>query len=150
MARPVSRAARFFSHDIGKPAMSKLLVVFCLAMAALVVDGTGFARAQAPGGNITVVTIIDVLSNANVPQNVESSGALLDKLAVDTQQSPGVVSFKILRDAARANHFIILGVWKDMKSFEAYSGAESTRAFRQAFQPKLGGPFDERVYIDLK
>src|ERR1035438_4406338 len=120
--------------------MSKLLIVFYVAMATLVLGASGSARAQAAAGNITVVTIIDVLSNANVPQNVESSGALLDKLAADAQQSPGVVSFKILRDGARANHFIILGVWKDMKSFEAYSGAESTRAFRQAFQSKLGGP----------
>jgi len=97
-----------------------------------------------------MVTIIDVLSNANVPQNVENSNALLNKLAADTQQAPGLVSFKILRDAGRTNHFIIFGVWKDMKSFEDYSGAETTRAFRQAFQPRLGGPFDERLYIDLK
>jgi len=52
--------------------------------------------------------------------------------------------------SSRNIHFIILGVWKDMQSFEAYSGAETTRAFRQAFQPRLGGPFDERIYIDLK
>ena len=130
--------------------MLKLLIVFCLATATLVVGASGSARAQTPAGNVTVVTIIDVLSNANIPQNVESAGALLDKLAADARQSPGVVSFKILREAARANHFIILGVWKDMQSFEAYSGAETTRAFRQAFQPRLGGPFDERIYIDLK
>jgi quinol monooxygenase YgiN len=130
--------------------MSKILAALCLATIGLVIDASSTARAQAPSGNVTVVTIIDVLSNANVPQNVESSNALLDKLAADTAQSPGVVSFKILRDSARTNHFIILGVWKDMKSFESYSGAESTRAFRTAFQPKLGGPFDERIYIDLK
>ena len=118
-------------------------------MAALI-NAPGFAQAQAPAGNVTVVTIIDVLSNANVPQNVENSNALLNKLAADAQQAPGVVSFKILREARRANHFIIFGVWKDMQAFEAYSGAETTRAFRQAFQPKLGGPFDERIYIDLK
>jgi quinol monooxygenase YgiN len=130
--------------------MSKLLIALCLATAALVIDASCPARAQAATGNVTVVTIIDVMSNANVPQNVESSNALLDKLAADAQQSPGLVSFKVLRDATRTNHFIILGVWKDMKSFETYSGAEATRAFRQAFQPKLGGPFDERIYIDLK
>ena len=130
--------------------MLKLLIVFCLATATLVVDASGSAGAQIPAGNVTVVTIIDVLSNTNIPQNVESAGALLDKLAADARQSPGVVSFKILREATRANHFIILGVWKDMQSFEAYSGAETTRAFRQAFQPRLGGPFDERIYIDLK
>jgi hypothetical protein len=37
-----------------------------------------------------------------------------------------------------------------MKSFDDYTGAEATRTFRQALQSKLGGPFDERVYIDLK
>jgi quinol monooxygenase YgiN len=129
--------------------VSKLFLAICLAMATLI-DASGSAQAQSPAGNVTVVTIIDVLSNANVPQNVENSNALLNKLAADTQQAPGVVSFKILRDAGRANHFIILGAWKDMQAFETYSGAETTRAFRQAFQPKLGGPFDERIYIDLK
>jgi quinol monooxygenase YgiN len=130
--------------------MLKLSMMIGLATAALVIDASGTARAQSPAGNITVVTIIDVLSNANVPQNVENSNALLNKLAADTQQAPGLASFKILRDASRANHFIILAVWKDMKSFEDYSGAEATRAFRQAFQPRLGGPFDERIYVDLK
>jgi quinol monooxygenase YgiN len=130
--------------------MLKLFLAICLATATLVIDASGSAQAQSPAGNITVVTLIDVLSNANVPQNVESSNALLNKLAADTQRAPGCVSFKILRDASRANHFIIFAVWKDMKSFEDYSGAETTRAFRQAFQPKLGGPFDERIYIDLK
>jgi quinol monooxygenase YgiN len=130
--------------------MFKLFLAICLAAAVLVIDASGAARAQSPAGTVTVVTIIDVLSNANVPQNVENSNALLNKLAADTQQATGLVSFKILRDAGRANHFIIFGVWKDMKAFEAYSGAETTREFRQAFQPKLGGPFDERIYIDLK
>ena len=128
----------------------KHFLAICAAMAALVVGASGAAQAQSATGNVTVVTIIDVLSNANVPQNVESSNALLNKLTADTQQAPGLVSFKVLREAGRANHFIIFAVWKDMKSFDDYSGTETTRAFRQAFQPRLGGPFDERIYIDLK
>jgi quinol monooxygenase YgiN len=130
--------------------MSKLFLAICLVTSTFVMGVPNAAWAQSPSGSITVVTIIDVLSNANVPQNVENSNALLNKLAGDALQMPGVVSFKILREASRANHFIVFGVWKDMQSFEAYSGAETTRAFRQAFQPKLGGPFDERIYIDLK
>jgi len=125
-------------------------LAICAATFLLGITASGTAGAQSPAGNVTVVTIIDVLSNANVPQNVETSNALLAKLATDTQQAPGLVSFKVVREAGRANHFIILSVWKDMKSFEEYGGAEATRAFRQAFQPRLGGPFDERVYIDLK
>ncbi len=128
----------------------KQWLVAGMTAVVLIIGTAGAAGAQAPAGNVTVVTIIDVLSNANVPQNVENSNALLNKLAADTQQAPGLVSFKILRDANRTNHFIILGVWKDMQSFDAYSAADTTRAFRTAFQPKLGGPFDERVYIDLR
>lgn len=130
--------------------ISKVFLTICLTAATLAIDASGAARAQLPAGNITVVTIIDVLSNANVAQNVENSNALLNKLAADTQQAPGFVSFKILRDAGRSNHFIIFAVWQDMKSFEDYRASETTRAFRQAFQPKLGGPFDERIYVDLK
>ena len=60
------------------------------------------------------------------------------------------MNFKLLHDASRSNHFVIMGIWQDMKSFETYSGAETTKQFRQAFQPRQGGPFDERVYVDLK
>jgi quinol monooxygenase YgiN len=130
--------------------MSKYLWAVCVATLALVIGASGTAGAQAPSGNVTIVTIIDVLSNANVPQNVENSNALLNKLAADAQKAPGNVSFKVLREASRANHFIIFAVWKDTKSFEDYRASETTRAFREAFQPKMGGPFDERVYTDLK
>ena len=128
----------------------KYSMVIGAAAAMFVLGGWGAASAQTPTGNVTVVTLVDVLSNANVARNVDDSNALLNKLTADVQQAPGLVSFKVLREASRANHFIIFAVWKDMQSFEAYSGLESTRAFRQAFQPRLGGPFDERIYIDLK
>ena len=108
------------------------------------------APAPATTGPVTSVTLLDVLSNANVPQNVENSNALLQKLVADSQKLPGAVSIKVLRESARSNHFIILAVWQDMKSYELYTGAETTRAFRQAMGPRMGGPFDERLYIDLK
>ena len=111
---------------------------------------TAPVRAQAPSGPVTVLTIIDVVPNYAMAQNVETSAALLGKLAADTQHAPGVVSFKILQDATRSNHFVIEAVWKDRQSFDAYSGADTTKQFRQAFQPRQGGPFDERVYVDLK
>jgi quinol monooxygenase YgiN len=107
------------------------------------------AQAPAPAGNVTVLTIVDVSPDYAMPGNVAKSAVLLAKLAADTQQRPGLVSFKILRDARRDNHFVIEAVWKDMQSFELYSGADTTRAFRTAFQPGAGGPFDERVYVDL-
>lgn len=120
-------------------------VVFSLPLAAPLT-----AQAQDTTGDVTVITIIDVVPDYAMPRNVEKSAILLKKLQEDTQQAPGLVSFRILRDFKRDNHFVIESKWKDMASFELYSGAATTRAFREAFQPGEGGPFDERVYIDLK
>jgi quinol monooxygenase YgiN len=129
--------------------VKQMMAAFAVA-AGLALGASAPAHAQPATGSVTVVTILDVLSNANVPQNVENSNALLNKLAADTEHAPGLVSFKVLRDAGRANHYIVMAVWKDMKSFEDYRATEGTRAFRQALQPRLGGPFDERIYVDLK
>lgn len=126
------------------------LTMLCAAMVASMLAPSGMARAQPPAGEIKVLTIIDVIPDYAMPQNVETSAALLDRLAADTRHAPGLLSFRILRDATRPNHFVIEGVWTDMKSFERYSGAGTTRGFRQAFQPRQGGPFDERIYVDLK
>ncbi len=122
----------------------------CAAVMAATLGTRPLALAQPAVGDVTVLTIIDVVPDFAMPRNVETSASLLGKLAAETQHAPGLVSFKILRDAARPNHFVIDSVWQDMKSFDMYSGAETTRAFRQAFQPGQGGPFDERVYVDLK
>lgn len=108
------------------------------------------AQAQTPQGLVTVLTILDVVPNYAMAQNVETSAALLRKLSEDTQAAPGRISFQVLVDASRPNHFVILGVWKDMQSFAAYTATDTTRTFRQALAPRQGGPFDERIYVDLK
>ena len=130
--------------------ISKNLLGLCAALGASILSTPVIAYAQAPTVKVTVLTIIDVIPDYAVANNVEASVALLGKLAADTQHAPGVVSFKILRDAQRDNHFVITGIWKDLKSYQLYSGAQTTLAFRREFGPKEAGPFDERIYIDLK
>jgi quinol monooxygenase YgiN len=120
------------------------------ALGALIVSAPIAAIAQQPTVDITVVTILDVIPDYAVAHNTENSVKLLGELAADTQHAPGLVSFRILRDAQRDNHFVMVSVWKDMKSFQLYTGAQTTLAFRKAFQPMEAGPFDERIYIDLK
>jgi quinol monooxygenase YgiN len=129
----------------------KLLVRLAVAAVALTLGTAGMAQtpAAAPSGPVTVLTIVDVVPDYAMPNNVAKSAALLSQLATNTQGSPGLISFKILRDAHRDNHFVIEAVWKDMPSFDMYSAAVATRAFRTAFQPGAGGPFDERVYVDV-
>ena len=127
---------------------------YCVFVTYVLMIGLLFGRldavcAQAPAGDVTVVTILDVVPDYSIPHNVDGARASLRTLAEQTQHAPGLVSFKVLQDAGRTNHFVILAVWKDRQSFDAYSGADATRAFRQAFQPRQGGPFDERVYTGL-
>ena len=129
---------------------AKSFLGLCAGAIVWTLGTPGLALAQTAVGGVTVLTIIDVVSDYAMPQNVEKSATLLSKLAAETQHAPGLVSFKILRDATRPNHFVIDSVWKDMKSFDMYSAAETTRAFRQAFQPGQGAPFDEGIYVDLK
>jgi quinol monooxygenase YgiN len=123
---------------------------FALCMAAPLRAQTPPTQTPPPAGPITVLTILDVVPNYAMPQNVENSSALLKKLAADTQGAPGLISFKVEVDASRSNHFIILGEWKDMQSFATYSGSDTTKAFRTAFAPRQGGPFDERIYAEMK
>jgi len=135
----------------GNKSMTSKFFVSVFAVAIAVTLGTPrLAQAQTAAGDVTVLTIIDVVSDRAVPGNVEKSVTLMSKLAADTQHAPGVVSFKILQDATRPNHFMIDSVWKDMNAFAVYSGGETTRTFREALQPRLAGPFDERIYVDLK
>ncbi len=129
---------------------SWLTVPLWLALTLLVPCAVLPAQAQPAQGPVTVVTILDVVPDYAMTQNVETSAALLRKLSEDTRVAPGRISFQVLVDASRPNHFVILGVWKDMPSFAAYTAAATTRAFRQALAPRQGGPFDERIYVDLK
>lgn len=124
-------------------------VVTALLLGSAAMAQSPGAPPPAPTGKVTVLTIVDVVPDYAISGNVEKSAGLLKQLAQETQGSPGLISFKVLRDANRDNHFVIEGVWKDMKSFALYSGAAATRAFRTAFQPGAGGPFDERVYTDF-
>ena len=126
--------------------MRSKAVLFALCLSFL--SHSGYAETST--GPITVLTIIDVVPDYAIPDNVAISSSLLAKLAEDTQHAPGAISFKILRDAARPNHFVIFSFWEDMRAFAIYSGSDTTKAFRQALQPRQGGPFDERVYVDLK
>lgn len=121
------------------------LVVGCSLIFAI-----PLAQAQSGTGPVTVITIVDVTPDYALSGNVQKSVGLLKQLVDVTQSAPGMISFKVLRDASRDNHFMIESVWKDMHSFETYSGAKSTRDFRTAFQPGEAGPFDERIYVDMK
>jgi quinol monooxygenase YgiN len=94
---------------------------------------------------VTAITYIDAIPDQFVAGNEEKAQALLRKMNTDTAQEPGLISFTILQEPARPNHFTLLEVWKNEKAFDAHELAPHTRAFRNDLQPLIGSPYDTLV-----
>jgi quinol monooxygenase YgiN len=101
------------------------------------------AAAQTAGKNVYVVTHVDV---AGTPAMVAEATRLLREFAADSQKDQGSVRFELLLQDGRLNHFTIVEVWQTRDAFEAHSGTEHTKRFREKIQPLLGSPFDERLH----
>ena len=118
--------------------MKTITLFFVLAVFAGV-----FAQPKAEP-QLHVVTYVDVY-----PNFAAETAKLLQQFAADNRKDAGFVRFEALRDVARANHFAIVEVWQNQKSYEAHLAAPHTKAFRDALQMGLGSPFDERLYNAL-
>jgi quinol monooxygenase YgiN len=120
--------------------------LFGIAAAALVVAFANSPLAHATtmtptSREVTAITYIDAIPDQFVPQNEEKARALLKQMNADTQHDPGLVSFTILRETGRPNHFTLLEVWKTDAAFNAHLASAHTRAFRSALQPLIGSPY---------
>ena len=115
-----------------------------IALAILLVTvGALFAQQKAEPP-LHVVTYVDVY-----PNFADATAKLLQQFAADNRKDAGFVRFEALRDVARANHFAIVEVWQSKQAYDAHTAAPHTKAFREALQPGLGSPFDERLYNAL-
>src|SRR5215831_7923956 len=108
----------------------------------------GFAqdpRASAADGDvIVVVTHVDV-----PPQRMAETEVLLKSLAEESRKDNGNLCYEVFQQAASRNHFTVVAVWKDSKTFNSYETKPNTRQFRTALAPMLGAPYDERLYKQL-
>jgi quinol monooxygenase YgiN len=109
-----------------------------LSWKALHGDGPASAPSDA---RIYVATHVDV-----IPPHSAAGKELLKTFAVDSRKDAGSVRIEILQDLSRSNHFTVVTVWEDRKSFDDHLSAAHTREFRAKLQPMLGSPFDERLH----
>ena len=93
---------------------------------------------------VYVLTHVDV-----VPQSKDGCMALLKAMSVETPKDPGSVSYTVLQQANRANHFAVFEVWADGKALNGHAEAAHTRAFREKLSPMAGALYDERFYKSL-
>jgi quinol monooxygenase YgiN len=94
---------------------------------------------------IIVVTHLDLIPNsAGVapPAAVQ----LVEQFVLDSRNDPGVKYFTLITWSPTTNHFQLLEVYRDMRSFNEHVSASHTIEFRDNLQQYIGAPYDERVY----
>jgi quinol monooxygenase YgiN len=102
------------------------------------------AKNERQAGALYVVTHVDV-----IPPGKDDCMAGLKAMSVDTAADPGNISYEVLQQANRGNHFSVLEVWTDRKALDGHAMAAHTRAFRAKLIPIAGALYDERIYKAL-
>jgi len=97
--------------------------------------------ARAHGGEIEVVTHIDI-----IPTFLTQAQPLIQQFVTDSASDPGVKEFLLVSWAPAPNHFQLIERYDSKRAFDLHVTAQHSVAFRNALQPFIGAPYDERVY----
>jgi len=119
-----------------------LAVVLSVVLSVQVINAQ-----QTPTGQVYVVTHVDV-----IPPNggIATANKLLLEYATESRKDKGAVRMEVIVQDGRPNHFVIYEVWQSRAAFEAHTGTEYAKRFREKIQPILGSPFDERLHAVLQ
>jgi quinol monooxygenase YgiN len=99
---------------------------------------------ESQSGAIYVVTHVDV-----IPPGKDDCMAALKAMSTDTANDPGNISYEVLQQANRGNHFTVVEAWTNRKALDGHAMAAHTRAFRDRLTPNAGALYDERIYKAL-
>jgi quinol monooxygenase YgiN len=97
--------------------------------------------ARAHGGEIEVVTHIDV-----IPTFLDQAKPLILQFVADSANDPGVKEFLLVSWLDITNHFQLIERYDTKRAFDLHVSAQHSVNFRNALQPFVGAPYDERVY----
>jgi quinol monooxygenase YgiN len=99
---------------------------------------------ESQSGAIYILTHVDV-----IPAGKDDCMAALKAMSIDTAGDSGNISYEVLQQANRGNHFTVVEAWSDRKALDAHAMAAHTRAFRDKLGPIAGALYDERIYKAL-
>ena len=91
--------------------------------------------------NFYVIAHVDL-----APSDLTPVETALHNLAAAARQSSGNLGFEILRQTNRPNHFNLVSAWLGEAPFHAFAASAAARKFRQTIAPRLGSPYDERLF----
>ena len=143
--------ASFDAHRKGKPygeLNEKLVAIRTAPPDERVNSGLATAPGGLPAssrGSVWVVTHVD-----GPPSSKDACIAELNTLAEASRKEAGNLAFGVSQQSNRPNHFTVVEVWQDQKTFDAHAVAEHTKKFRAALGPMLGAPYDDRVYAAVE
>jgi quinol monooxygenase YgiN len=101
-------------------------------------------NSESRGGALYVITHVDV-----IPPGKDDCMAALKAMSTDTAADPGNISYEVLQQANRGNHFSVLEAWTNRKMLDGHAEAAHTRDFRAKLTPVAGALYDERIYKAL-
>ena len=99
-----------------------------------------------PARGVAPDQAIYVLTHADAAARREDIPGMLQELASAARRENGNVLFDATVQPNRTNHFTLIEVWSDQKSYEAHEIAATTKQFRSAFGAVSGALYDERIY----
>jgi quinol monooxygenase YgiN len=99
---------------------------------------------ESQSGAFYVVTHVDV-----IPPGKDDCMAALKAMSTDTANDSGNISYQVLQQTNRSNHFTVVEAWTNRKAIDAHAMAAHTRAFRDKLIPIAGALYDERIYKAL-
>ena len=105
------------------------------------IQGGKATTARAHGGEIEVVTHIDV-----IPTFLAQAQPLIQQFVADNANDPGVKEFLLVSWLNITNHFQLIERYESKRAFDQHVSAQHSVSFRNAMQPFIGAPYDERVY----
>jgi len=110
----------------------------------------GGLSVAAPKGQVSAETIY-VLTHVDVfPVHKDQAVELVKAQADAARKDDGNLRYDVVQWDGHPNHFTLVEVWRDRKTFDASVTASHNKEFRDKLTPLEGALYDERLYQPVR
>jgi quinol monooxygenase YgiN len=107
-------------------------------------------EAQAARADETRDVVVYVVSYVEaMPTSTSKAVALLRQYREAGRADEGYRRLEVLQQRGRPDHFAVVELWQDQRTFEAHGMAVHTRQFHETLRPLGISPYDERPHTCL-
>jgi quinol monooxygenase YgiN len=104
-------------------------------------DSAQSAQLSAGHEAIYVIAHLDIAGPVG-----DAPRAALERLSTAACHAAGNELFAVWQQSDRGNHFNLVARWSSRGAHSAFSASTAAREFREIVGPRLGSPYDERIY----